>query len=541
MSEEHVVVTDDEQPPGFDEGTDAEWEPIADPLAVHTPRHLDLPDPPRSCLRGKHAAKPAELRVTIDPATPKTRKEVLEEMCAAPKGVVYRAIAAYQSDDEEDLTFKLNDLILVIDEGDGPDDWWEGVLQGQKGTFPGTFVKKMTYQPEDTSSFWFNDKDEHAASPTAAPARATAPSTDAPRRVLLLEGFDGADASTSPEKHTDVDVDVDGDDYDDEAADRAAAASLPPPKLLFAAPKVDLGRMMGDLDVDADTDDVDVDSAGSQSGGAFTFAGAGIRSDSSSDVLESEYIAVGDYSKSSAAAGNADVGTLTFSPGKSTPASNGDTPTPASAASSETSAASSAASSPERTAPTSLTPARNAPDPPAPAVAAAAAPPETTDVPAAKPAAASQAAAGTTDLDVAQAKERARGLDKYSSTHHIGELNTHVFRTGWLNKKGGGQHEEGRMQGKVFARRNWKTRWFLLEDNILRYYKSAIKSTGVHPPKPLGVIVISKDCEIEAAGNNPHLFFLNLPTRRYCICAPSSDEATHWIAALKEGRDLISG
>ena len=44
----------------------------------------------------------------------------------------------------QDLAFKAGQVIAVTDQGDGPESWWEGELNGRTGSFPGTFVKSLS-------------------------------------------------------------------------------------------------------------------------------------------------------------------------------------------------------------------------------------------------------------------------------------------------------------------------------------------------------------------------------------------------------------
>eukprot|EP00048_Salpingoeca_helianthica_P022547 m.18917 g.18917 ORF g.18917 m.18917 type:complete len:266 (+) comp7464_c0_seq1:98-895(+) len=58
--------------------------------------------------------------------------------------VLYQALYDYNSGDPDDLVFSANDILRVFDEGDGPNSWMEGETQnGARGSFPGTYVRKM--------------------------------------------------------------------------------------------------------------------------------------------------------------------------------------------------------------------------------------------------------------------------------------------------------------------------------------------------------------------------------------------------------------
>ena len=49
------------------------------------------------------------------------------------------AIYDYQADKEDELSFSENSVIYVIKKND--DGWWEGVLNGQTGLFPGNYME----------------------------------------------------------------------------------------------------------------------------------------------------------------------------------------------------------------------------------------------------------------------------------------------------------------------------------------------------------------------------------------------------------------
>eukprot|EP00041_Stephanoeca_diplocostata_P016959 m.336788 g.336788 ORF g.336788 m.336788 type:complete len:752 (+) comp20542_c0_seq1:118-2373(+) len=91
----------------------------------------------------------------------------------ALEGKLFRATHAFgPTDDPEDLTFAAGQIILVHDQGDSPDDWWEGELDGKKGTFPGSYVKPLGGVQKNVGGL------EHLASGAAAPAvSASAPAT----------------------------------------------------------------------------------------------------------------------------------------------------------------------------------------------------------------------------------------------------------------------------------------------------------------------------------------------------------------------------
>eukprot|EP00056_Hartaetosiga_gracilis_P020862 m.21639 g.21639 ORF g.21639 m.21639 type:complete len:325 (+) comp8745_c0_seq1:152-1126(+) len=76
---------------------------------------------------------PAKLFVKID-------KDGVEE----ENYVLYQTLYKFESDHPDDLSFEANEILQVIDEGDGPNSWFTGRSQdGRKGVFPGTYVRKI--------------------------------------------------------------------------------------------------------------------------------------------------------------------------------------------------------------------------------------------------------------------------------------------------------------------------------------------------------------------------------------------------------------
>lgn len=49
------------------------------------------------------------------------------------------ALYDYNANDENELSFKINDVITIIEKNDS--GWWQGELNGKIGIFPSTFVK----------------------------------------------------------------------------------------------------------------------------------------------------------------------------------------------------------------------------------------------------------------------------------------------------------------------------------------------------------------------------------------------------------------
>ncbi|EGD81760.1 hypothetical protein PTSG_11881 [Salpingoeca rosetta] len=75
---------------------------------------------------------------------------------------LFRAIADFSSDDAEDLQFRAGATIIVTDQGEGKESWWEGELDGKKGTFPGTFVEPLSkfVRQMGAQAFSVADKDK---------------------------------------------------------------------------------------------------------------------------------------------------------------------------------------------------------------------------------------------------------------------------------------------------------------------------------------------------------------------------------------------
>lgn len=55
------------------------------------------------------------------------------------------AIYDYNADKPDELSFSENSVIYVVKKND--DDWWEGVLDGTTGLFPGNYVEPCMSRP----------------------------------------------------------------------------------------------------------------------------------------------------------------------------------------------------------------------------------------------------------------------------------------------------------------------------------------------------------------------------------------------------------
>ncbi|EDQ89986.1 uncharacterized protein MONBRDRAFT_16749, partial [Monosiga brevicollis MX1] len=56
------------------------------------------------------------------------------------------AVYAYDATRDDELTFAEGDVITIVHRND--DGWFEGVLNGKRGLFPGNYVEEM----EDTEA-----------------------------------------------------------------------------------------------------------------------------------------------------------------------------------------------------------------------------------------------------------------------------------------------------------------------------------------------------------------------------------------------------
>lgn len=312
-----------------------------------------------SILKNTRKPRREGLAVSFSTDIPKQLCEYQEEFKSHPTGVVFRAIGEFKGDDEDDLSFSFNNLILVFDQGSSKEDWWEGVMDGRIGTFPGTFVTQMAYQPPDVSSFWFPPgmkPDEIAFAKTQRPV--SPPKEEGAGKFLTLDNSEDAD----------VDVDVDTDEPGLDRLSFVAGTTSSPPK-------------------DAHSDDT---------------------SDSDDTVNQNTQ---------------------------------------------ENAAAPSSISAHASSAPKTLTlgPSRVAPPPPNRGVFMNAEP---------APAKDSDDEDAKVTIEVGPAAAAPPAAAIAGPVAVVGD----VHRTGWMLKKGGGRLESGRMQGSLFARRNWKKR--LISRNV---------------------------------------------------------------------------
>eukprot|EP00043_Microstomoeca_roanoka_P013339 m.130730 g.130730 ORF g.130730 m.130730 type:complete len:176 (-) comp15728_c0_seq4:253-780(-) len=106
-----------------------------------------------------------------------------------------------------------------------------------------------------------------------------------------------------------------------------------------------------------------------------------------------------------------------------------------------------------------------------------------------------------------------------------------IFKVGWMKKKGGGKLQRGRHRGSLFARTNWKTRWFVLRDTMLKYYPF---QTINGKEKAIGWVNIKPDVVVQTDDTDPASFSLTTDERVFHFIAESKDQAHEWVDLLKK-------
>ena len=114
--------------------------PSPDPTTSYSPRHSSSGLTPTSSYSGHSPASPgvdyfqrAAAKKKPPPPPPKR----------LPSNLDLYAVALYSFDGQGqgDLSFRENDRIRVTKKTDSTDDWWEGELNGMKGSFPANYCK----------------------------------------------------------------------------------------------------------------------------------------------------------------------------------------------------------------------------------------------------------------------------------------------------------------------------------------------------------------------------------------------------------------
>eukprot|EP01095_Lingulamoeba_sp_RSL-Kostka_P000286 TRINITY_DN1044_c0_g1_i4.p1 TRINITY_DN1044_c0_g1~~TRINITY_DN1044_c0_g1_i4.p1 ORF type:complete len:197 (+),score=58.80 TRINITY_DN1044_c0_g1_i4:231-821(+) len=93
---------------------------------------------------------------------------------------------------------------------------------------------------------------------------------------------------------------------------------------------------------------------------------------------------------------------------------------------------------------------------------------------------------------------------------------TKIYKEGWLKKLGG-------------VRKNWKKRWFLLDDKKLAYF--AKKGDA----NPINTIFLHSSCEVTLSEDKQFCIELITDTRVWKFVAVDNDEMHDWFYAIREG------
>jgi hypothetical protein len=122
--------------------------------------------------------------------------------------------------------------------------------------------------------------------------------------------------------------------------------------------------------------------------------------------------------------------------------------------------------------------------------------------------------------------------------HHSTEASSRVSelglrRAGWVSKQGAGRGGGGNWalnnsHGGVFARRNWRKRWFVLQDTMIKYYSK--RSTGVE--QATGYINLSSDASVTLT--SAHAFTLDTARRTYNLSCDDASEAVAWVDVISK-------
>ncbi|CAH1793637.1 unnamed protein product [Owenia fusiformis] len=95
------------------------------------------------------------------------------------------------------------------------------------------------------------------------------------------------------------------------------------------------------------------------------------------------------------------------------------------------------------------------------------------------------------------------------------------YKQGFLTKRGGNVQ-------------NWKTRWFTLEKNRLKYFK---EKTDKEPVKTLDLHEC-ENCMMDYTIEKPNCFTLMFSWRKFFIYASTAEDAEEWVAAIKAQMNL---
>jgi hypothetical protein len=116
---------------------------------------------------------------------------------------------------------------------------------------------------------------------------------------------------------------------------------------------------------------------------------------------------------------------------------------------------------------------------------------------------------------------------------------SYAAKSGWLTK-----------QGHIF--RTWKKRWFVLEEQLLKYYKAADESTSTVDPANVGDsdmkgCISIQSCKVTAlapadAGGKSFCFQLTpISGKIFLICATDDESREAWMQAIKANAEPRQG
>lgn len=92
-------------------------------------------DPPPSYdIREKKQPPSYDIKEKKKPPPPPPKRMVSQFLYA-------EALYDFQGQNQGDLSFREGDQIQVVKKTDSTDDWWEGKLNGVKGSFPANYCK----------------------------------------------------------------------------------------------------------------------------------------------------------------------------------------------------------------------------------------------------------------------------------------------------------------------------------------------------------------------------------------------------------------
>jgi len=95
---------------------------------------------------------------------------------------------------------------------------------------------------------------------------------------------------------------------------------------------------------------------------------------------------------------------------------------------------------------------------------------------------------------------------------------------GWLSKKGGGT-------SGTFARKSWKTRWFVLAGSVIKYYKEEVHFLA-GGAKPLGMLQLDSDTVVKGDAKDHLAFSIGTTKRTMEFQAESAEIAGEWLGVL---------